>query len=175
MTRPSRAARLAALVFTIGAITSGLAWANGQEFFDPGANAKVDLAYVGRVRDVSGRFVKAAEVVFWSPAAGLTFPSVTDEYGHYRTPDIGASLKEMALEIDTNDLQLTCAMPGYELVRTPKVPKKTNGYVVVDFVLRPVGAAADAATSADAGGSHGLIWFVPGLLALVVIGAAVRR
>lgn len=171
----SQAARLGLLVFVIGAITSSLAWANGQEFFDPGADAKVDLAYVGRVRDVSGRFLKGATVVVWSEAAALTFPAVTDLYGHYRTPDIGASLKEVAVAIDTNDLQVAAALPGYELVRKPKVPKKTNGRVVMDFVMRPVGSADSTASAAGEGRSHGLIWFVPGLLVLLVIGAAVRR
>ena len=157
-------------------LMSTLAWANGQEFFDPGADAKVDLGYVGRVRDLNGRFLKGATVVFWSEAAGLTFPSVTDMYGHYRTPDIGASLKELALTPDPNELKLAAALPGYELVRAPKIPKKASGRVVIDFVLRPTGGATEGASVAEAGSSsHGLVWFVPGLLVLVVIGAAVRR
>ena len=168
-----RRAWLGSLAFALSALTSSLVWANGQEFFDPGAAAAVDLAYVGRVRDVSGRFLKGAEVVVWSPVAGLTFPAVTDAYGHYRTPDVGASLKEVAVPIDPNDLHVACALPGYELVRQVKIPKKTSGRVVMDFVLRPVGST-DTAESVE-GRSHGLVWFVPGLLVAVVIGAAVRR
>jgi hypothetical protein len=164
----------AAVLFALGAITSVVISANGQEFFDPGASAKVDLAYVGRVRDVSGKFLKGATVVFWSDAADLTFPSVTDSFGKYRTPDIGASLKELSIEIDPKELRLACNLPGYELVRTPKIPSKKGGRVVVDFVLRKSGAAEGTA-AAQEGQSHGLLWFVPGLLALVVIGAAVRK
>ena len=157
-------------------LMSTLAWANGQEFFDPGADAKVDLGYVGRVRDVNGRFLKGVTVVFWSETAGLTWPSVTDMYGHYRTPDIGASFKELALNPDPNELKLAAALPGYKLVRAPKIPKKTSGRVIVDFVLLPEGGSTDTASAAAAGSSsHGFVWFVPGLLVLVVIGAAVRR
>jgi len=64
-------------------------------------------------------------------------------------------------------------LPGYELVRKPKIPKKTNGRVVIDFVLRPEGSAATA--SVPKGQGQGMLWAVPGLLALVVIGAAVRK
>jgi hypothetical protein len=170
-----RAASLGSIAFALVATMTSVVWANGQEFFDPGADAKVDLAYVGRVRDVSGRFLKGVEVVIWSEAAGMTFPAVTDLYGHYRTPDIGASLIEAAVPINPNELKLAVALPGYELVRLPKIPKKTNGRVVLDFVMRPAGSAEKTAAAAEEGPSHGLMWFIPGLLALVVIGAAVRR
>jgi hypothetical protein len=169
-----RVTSLAAIGFAVITAASSVVLANGQEFFDPGADAKVDLAYVGRVRDISGRFVKGATVVFWSDAASLTFPSVTDAYGHYRTPDIGASFKELALAVDPSELKATASIPGYELVRAAKIPKKTSGRVVVDFVIRPAGSAETAAV-AESGSSHGLVWFVPGLLVLVVIGAAVRK
>jgi hypothetical protein len=174
MIRAIRLAGIAVALFALSAMSTDIAWANGQEFFDPGADAKVDLAYVGRVRDVSGRFLKGVTVVIWSEAAGLTFPSVTDMYGHYRTPDIGASLKELALTADPNELKVAAALPGYELVRAPKIPKKTDGRIVLDFVMKPTGTAEVAAAAAT-GSSHGLFWAVPGLLLLVVIGAAVRR
>jgi hypothetical protein len=171
--RSRRAACLAYVVFAAGAVTSTLAWANGQEFFEPGAGGKVDLVYVGRVRDVNGRFLKGAEVVIWSPEAGMTFPAVTDASGAYRSPDVGASLKEMAAAVDPRQLKVDCALTGYEQVRPARIPRKTNGRVELDFVMRPVGASA-ALASAPARG-HGLLWVVPGLLVLVVIGAAVRR
>jgi hypothetical protein len=176
MRQPSRrAASLGYIVLAIGAITSSLAWANGQEFFDPGADAKVDLVYVGRVRDVNGRFLKGAEVVIWSPDAGLTFPAVTDAYGHYRSPDVGASLKEIAAAVDPKQLKVECALPGYEQVSPARIPNKTSGRVVMDFVMRPAGASAAAASVPERGRGHGILWIVPGLLVLVVIGAAVRR
>jgi len=175
MIRAIRLAGIAVTLVALSAITTDVVRANGQEFFDPGADAKVDLAYVGRVRDVSGRFLKGVTVVIWSEAAGLTFPSVTDMYGHYRTPDIGASLKELALPVDPTELKVEAGLPGYELVRAPKIPKKNDGRVVLDFVMKPTGTAEVAAAAAAGGSSHGLFWLVPGLLVLVVIGAAVRK
>jgi hypothetical protein len=178
------------MAFAVATLCSSLAWANGQEFFDPGANAKVDLAYVGRVRDINGRFLKAAEVVIWSDAAGLTFPAVSDAYGHYRTPDIGASLKEVGAPVDPAELKIACALPGYELAKPIRIPKKKEGRVLIDFVMRPAGSgppvdsAVTTSASRDAArhGSQGsqapsspLAWTIPGFLVLVVIGAAVRR
>jgi hypothetical protein len=161
-------------VFAIGAAASSVVWGNGQEFFDSGADGKVDLVYVGRVRDVNGRFLKTAEVVIWSPQAGLTFPAVTDAFGHYSSPDVGASLKETGAAVDPKELQVTCTLPGYELVKPAKLPTRTQGRVNLDFVLRPVGSAA-AHAAPERSQSHGLIWLVPGLLVLAVIGAAVRK
>ena len=160
------------IVLAIGAITSSLAWANGQEFFDPGADSKVDLVYVGRVRDVNGRFLKGAEVVIWSPEAGMTFPAVTDAHGAYRSPDVGASLKEMAAAVDPKQLKVECALPGYEQVRPAGLPGKKNGRVELDFVMRPVGAVASAP---ERGRAHGILWVVPGVLVLVVIGVYEKR
>jgi hypothetical protein len=170
--RSRRAACLAYIVFAFGAITSSLAWANGQEFFDPGADGKVELVYVGRVRDVNGRFLKGAEVVIWSPEAGMTFPAVTDTYGAYRSPDVGASLKEIAAAIDPKQLKVDCALAGYEQVRPARIPRKTKGRVELDFIMRPVGASAGLASGPERG--HGILWVVPGLLVLVVFGAAAK-
>jgi hypothetical protein len=176
MRRRSRcSACLGYTVLAIGAITSSLAWANGQEFFDPGADGKVDLVYVGRVRDVNGRSLKGAEVVIWSPEAGVTFPALTDASGAYRSPDVGASLKEMAAAVDPKQLKAECALPGYEQVRPAKIPRKTNGRVELDFIMRPVGGSAAVGSAPQRGQAHGILWVVPGLLVLVAIGAAVRR
>jgi hypothetical protein len=171
--RSRRAACLGYIVLAIGAITSSLAWANGQEFFDPGSG-KVDLVYVGRVRDVNGRWLKGAEVVIWSLEAGMTFPAVTDAHGHYSSPDVGAGLRETAAAVDPKLLNIACALPGYEQVRPVRIPNKTSGRVEIDFVMRPVGAAT-AASAPEGGRPRGILWVVPGLLVLVVIGAAARR
>lgn len=178
-----RRASLGFVAFVLATLWPTLAWANGQEFFDPGADGKVDLAYVGRVRDIHGRFLKAAEVVIWSDAAGLTFPAVTDAYGHYRTPDIGASLKEVGVPVDPTELKIACALPGYELAKPVRIPKKTAGRVLIDFVMRPAGSGPPVEAASVAPGrnvvprapSSPIAWTIPGLLVLVVIGAAVRR
>ena len=170
--RSWRAAFLGYIVLAIGAITASLSWANGQEFFEPGAGTKIDLVYVGRVRDVNGRFLKGAEVAIWSPGAGMTFPIVTtDAYGHYQSTDVGASLREMTAVVDPKLLNVACALPGYEQIRPAKIPRKTHGLVEMDFIMRPVGAAS----APERAQAHRILWIVPGILVLLVIGAAVRR
>src|SRR5438128_11067401 len=89
-----RAAWLGYVVFAIILAASQLARANGQEFF-AAPMGKVDLVYTGRVRDINGRFLQRATMVVWSEEVGLTFPSITDDYGHYRSPDVGANIKEV--------------------------------------------------------------------------------
>jgi hypothetical protein len=160
-------------VIAIGAATASLAWANGQEFFDPGADTRIDLVYVGRVRDVNGRFLKGAEVVIWSPDAGMTFPALTDANGHYQSPDVGASLKEAAAAVEPKLLKVECVLPGYEQVRPARIPIKTHGRVEMDFVMRQRGTSS--ASAPERGQANGIRWVVPGLLVFVVIGAAVRR
>jgi hypothetical protein len=172
---PWRAACLGYIVIAIGATTAGLAWANGQEFFDPGADTRIDLVYVGRVRDVNGRFLKGAEVVIWSPDAGMTFPALTDANGHYQSPDVGASLKQAAAAVQPKLLKVECVLPGYEQVRSARIPSKTHGRVEMDFIMRPTGASASAASAPERGQANGILWVVPGLLVFVGIGAAVHR
>jgi hypothetical protein len=169
---PWRAACLGCIVIAIGATTASLVRANGQEFFDPGADTRIDLVYVGRVRDVNGRFLKGAEVVIWSPDAGMTFPALSDAYGHYQSPDVGASLKGAAAAVDPKLLKVECVLPGYEQVGPTRIPRKTHGRVEMDFIMRSARASTPAPERRQA---HGILWAVPGLLVLVVIGAAVHR
>src|SRR5215470_3946656 len=91
-------------VFSAVLTTSAPAWANGREFF-AAPFGKVDLVYTGRVRDVTGRFLSRAEVVIWSEEYDMTFPAVTDENGQYRSPDVGANLKEVAPRFDPRSLK----------------------------------------------------------------------
>jgi hypothetical protein len=161
------------IVAAAWAATSIGARANGHDFFDAGSTAPVDLAYVGRVRDIRGHLVEGATVVFWSDLAGLTFPAVSDHFGHYRTPDIGASLKEVAVPIVPAELNATAGLPGYELARRPVLPRRNHGRVAVDFVLRSESADTPAPSAQRTLSS------VPAVAAFalmgVVIGAAVRK
>jgi hypothetical protein len=110
---------------------------------------------------------------------------VTDLYGHYRTPDIGASMKEVGVAVDPTELKIACALPGYELAKPVRIPKKTEGRVLIDCVLRPAGsgptvegavsASRDAAERGSRAPSSPWAWSIPGLLVLAVIGAAVRK
>jgi hypothetical protein len=154
----------------------GWAWANGQEFF-AAPFGKVDLVYTGRVRDVTGRFLYRAEVVIWSEELGLTFPSITDENGHYRSPDVGANIKEVASVIDPKGLKAACALPGYDQVRPLTIPKKTRGVVELNCTLRKTGSVSETAADHDtpARPTPPFFWLVPAGLAILVIGGAARR
>ena len=174
-----RAAWLGYVVFGLALAVSELAWANGQEFF-AASFGKVDLVYTGRVRNTSGRFLQRALVVIWSEELGLTFPSVTDDYGHYRSPDIGAHIKEVtsAPTVDIKGLRAACSLPGYEQVRPILLPKKAHGPVELNCTLRKVGTGAkEDASQTDVAERRtpGLLWLVPTAMVVIVIGAAVRK
>jgi hypothetical protein len=157
---------------------SELAWANGQEFF-AAPLGKVDLVYTGRVRDSRGRFLKQALVVIWSDELGLTFPSVTDEYGHFRTTDVGEHVKELtaAPAVDLKQLKAACTRPGYKEVSIV-LPKRDHGTIELNCTLRRAGTSAEE-NAAQADAVHtpksGLFWLVPAVLVALVIGAAVRK
>jgi hypothetical protein len=137
---------------------------------------KVDLVYTGRVRDINGRFLPMAEVVIWSEELGLTFPSITDQNGHYRSPDVGAAIKEVASVVDAKGLKAACALPGYEQVRPIKIPNKAQGTIELNCILRKNGDAKAGFDQAEAKRpTPALFWLVPVGLIAIVIGAAVRK
>jgi len=152
------------------------ALANGQEFF-AAPFGKVDLVYTGRVRDITGRFLYRAEVVIWSEELGLTFPSITDEYGHYRSPDVGANIKEVASVIDPTTLKAACAAPGYEQVRPIRIPRKPHGVVELNCTLGQTAPAVETpdARTHTAAPTPPLFWMVPAGLVILVIGGVARR
>jgi hypothetical protein len=171
-----RAAFLGYVVFATVLTASPPAFANGQEFF-AAPMGKVDLVYTGRVRDISGRFLQRAEVVIWSEELGLTFPAITDENGHYRSPDVGANIKEVASVVDPKGLKAACALPGYEQVRPMVIPNKGHGTVELNCMLRKTGYGEkeESDRTAEKRPTPGLFWLVPAALVIVVIGAAVRK
>jgi len=168
------AAWLGAGVFAALLAGSDPAWANGQEFF-AAPMGNVDLVYTGRVRDINGRFLQRATMVIWSEEAALTFPSITDDYGHYRSPDVGANIKEVtSAPVNPKDLKAACSLPGYEQVRPIVFPKKTKGTVELNCTLRKTGSDTEPKET-ESRPAPGLFWLVPAAMVIVVIGAAVRR
>ncbi len=116
------------------AIASNVA-ANGAAFFRPaGKNAKVDLAYVGTIRDVAGRRLNFADVTVTDKNLGLTFPFANDASGHFRSPDIGSLIKEAGEFVDPPNLEISCFVVGYKMATRP-VPRKSHGILQVDFVM----------------------------------------
>jgi len=120
-------------VALIGAASN--AEGNGAAFFRPaGKNAKVDLVYVGTIKDVNGRRLNFADVTVNDKNLGLTFPFANDSPGHFRSPDIGALIKEESESVDPRNLEITCFVVGYKVTTRP-VPRKSQGILQVDFVM----------------------------------------
>ena len=117
---------------------SGVALANGGEFFLPAPeHGHVDLVYFGHIKDTEGNYVDGAELTVHVDGLGMTFPFDNDSPGHYRSPDIGAQIKDAGEAIDPTKITIVCSKKGYKQVRptSPAVPIKADGTHEIDFVL----------------------------------------
>ena len=168
-----------AFVTTLG--VSSVASANGSAFFKPaGSNEKVDLVYFGKIKGTRGQNLDFVECEISDGVFEVRWEN--DKPGHYRSPDIGKFIKGYGAPVDPKALHITCFADGHEVV-TQRVPNRAKGIHQVDFVLPSVpGKVSFTDVFADSkpepsepAGSSGLMWLVPGLLAVVVIGAAVRK
>src|SRR3979490_1697119 len=83
---------------------AGTAWANGEEFFAPAKNGKIDLVYYGRIKDSqTGRSITdSVYFVLTDKSTGLSFPFTNDKPGHFRSPDVGTAIKEIGEQVDAN-------------------------------------------------------------------------
>ena len=124
-------AALAASVSTF----SPPALANGEEFFQPAGDGKVDLVYFGLIKDENGRPLDDAVLTIRTKNAGMTFPFQNDAPGHYRSPDIGAALKDLGEKVDPNQTEIECTKAGYKQAHPVKVPTKTEGALELNFVM----------------------------------------
>jgi len=113
------------------------AFANGEEFFQPAGDGKVDLVYFGKVKDQDGKVLDNVNITVVVRALNMAVPISNDTPGHYRTPDIGAMLKEAGQKVDPAQLQILCMKDGYKQVKPAArlVPNKATGTIEVDFVL----------------------------------------
>lgn len=112
------------------------AWANGYEFFSVDRGRRVNLVYVGQIRDKdSGQIVREpAYFMVTEKRSGMTFPFVNDRPGHYRTPDIGESVEELAgTPVKPSDLEFELVIDGYKKVKSTTVPRRSKGIVEVNF------------------------------------------
>ena len=134
--RSNRARLLAGAAFGGALALSGLAWANGGEFFLPAPeHGKVDLVYFGHIKDTDGNYIDNAEIVVQVKDLGLTFPFDNDSPGHYRSPDIGAQIKDIGEKVDPSQISIAITKKGYTQLRPVKVPEKADGTYEIDFVL----------------------------------------
>jgi hypothetical protein len=131
------------------------AWADGYEFFTVDRGKAVNLVYVGQIRDRnSGQVVREpAYFMVTEKRSGMTFPFVNDRPGHYRSPDIGESVEELAgMAVNPKDLEFELSVAGYKSVKLTDVPRKSKGVVEVNFRVEREDLAAAAQPGAPARG-----------------------
>src|SRR5215469_14401585 len=113
-----RATLMAGTVLGAALAVSGLALANGGEFFTPAPeHGHVDLVYFGHIKDIDGNYLDGAEMTVHVDGIGMTFPFDNDSPGHYRSPDVGAQIKDAGETIDPSKITISCAKKGYKQVK----------------------------------------------------------
>jgi hypothetical protein len=155
---------------------AGTAWANGEEFFAPAKNGKIDLVYFGRIKDSqTGRSVTdSVYFVLTDKSTGLSFPFTNDKPGHFRTPDVGTAIKEIGEQIDANAFEITVNVAGYKRATIARMPRKSQGAVELDVRLEPV-VTGDVSAAGLSGAAAPWAWIVlVGFLVLLVIVRLVR-
>src|ERR1700694_5080520 len=144
-------------VATLGLVLAfaGTVAANGEEFFAPAKDGKVDLVYFGRIKDKrTGRSVTdSVYFLLKDKSTGLSFPFTNDKPGHFRSPDIGAGIKEIGEKVDVKGFEIDVNVAGYKKVTITKVPRKAQGTVELDLSLEPV--VSDTVTAAGLGSTDG--------------------
>jgi hypothetical protein len=124
------------------------AWADGYEFFTVDRSKPVNLVYVGQVREKdTGRVVREpAYFMVNEKRSGMTFPFVNDRPGHYRSPDIGESVEELAgFTVNPADLEFEVSVAGYKNVKLTNAPRRNKGVVELNFRVEREGGPATAA------------------------------
>ena len=164
------------LVLTVVGTASG----NGYEFFAPPAGDRpLDLVYVGQIRDKStGKLIRyPAYLMVTERRSGMTFPFGNDRPGHYRSPDVGASIKDLGGTVSANDLEVEAIVSGYKTARITKVPRKITGTVELNFELEPESSASAGPplpSASNDSSSRLWVWLALGAVAIVIAGAAAR-
>jgi hypothetical protein len=156
---------------------SATASANGEEFFAPAKNGKVDLVYFGRVKDrQTGRSVTdSVYFLLRDKSTGLSFPFTNDKPGHYRSPDIGTGIKEIGETVDVNAFEIDVNVAGYKKTTITRVPRAAHGTVELDLKLDPVvsGEVTTAGLGAGSGLDLSTSIIVIGFVALsIIVGVA---
>src|ERR1700694_989831 len=127
MKRDSAVRSVAILGFILA--RAGTAWSNGEEFFAPAKNGKIDLVYFGRIKDSqTGRSITdSVYFLLTDKSTGLSFPFTNDKPGHFRSPDVGTAIKEIGEKVDVNAFEVELQVAGYKKATVTRVPRKTHG------------------------------------------------
>jgi hypothetical protein len=157
---------------------AGTARANGEEFFAPAKNGKIDLVYFGRIKDSqTGRSVTdSVYFVLTDKTTGLSFPFTNDKPGHFRSPDVGTAIKEIGEQIDVSGFVIDINVAGYKRTTIARMPRKGEGAIELDVRLEPVVspevlAAGLSATDAPSYRRTGII-LIGFILLLVIVRVA---
>ena len=152
------------------------AWANGEEFFAPAKNGKIDLVYYGRIKDSrTGRSVKdSVYFLLTDKSTGLSFPFTNDKPGHFRSPDVGTSIKEIGEKVNPSAFEVTVNAGGYKRTTIKGMPRKADGTVELDVRLEPVAADNVQAAGLNASGMPSWTWIIVigSVLLLLIVRAA---
>src|SRR5689334_12922760 len=120
--------------------SGGTLLANGQSFFLPASRGPVELVYFARVKDArTGRPIqKKPYVTIVDPFTGIVIPFQGDTPGHFRSPDIGASILEVSSRpIDTSQMEIMVSAAGYQTVKVKHVPRQSKGAVELSVKMEP--------------------------------------
>jgi hypothetical protein len=144
---------LAAVVAIVAALvlaSAGTLLANGQAFFIPADRGPVDLVYFARVKDArTGRpIAKKPYVNIVDPFSGVYIPFQGDSPGHFRSPDIGAAIKEVSTQpIDTKQLEIVVSAAGYHTVKLANIPRRAKGAIELSVRMEPRAASDNTGPS----------------------------
>lgn len=168
-----------AATLTVVLAGSGRLQANGLPFFKPANGGKVDLVYVGQIKDREGNLLRNVELSVATTNRfmyEITFDQ--DAPGHYRSPDVGVLLKEAYQTVNPNEMTIVARKYGYRTV-IRKVPLRTTGTLRVDIWMSPddgkTPIVEEAPPAVDEKGTSDAIVFGAGALALCLIGVVARR
>jgi hypothetical protein len=169
-------------------VASGTLLANGQAFFVPADKGPLDLVYFARVKNArTGRPIeKPPYVTIVDPYSGIILPFAGDGPGHFRSPDVGAAIKEVTTHpIDTRQLEIVVTASGYRTVKVGHIPRQTKGAIELDVRMEPKdGSSMAYAGASQAPASRGTpspadsmkptIYLLAGCFGLAFISVAVR-
>jgi hypothetical protein len=127
-------------IVTALVLASGTLFANGESFFVPAVKGPVDLVYFARVKNArTGRPIEMPPyVTIVDPYTGIILPFVGDSPGHFRSPDVGAAIKEVTTQpVDTRQLEIIVSAAGYQTVKVGNIPRQSKGTIELDVRMEP--------------------------------------
>ena len=170
-------------------LASGTLLANGEAFFIPALKGPVNLMYFARVKNArTGRPIeKTPYITIVDPYSGIILPFAGDKPGHFRSPDVGAAIKEVTTHpVDTQQLEIVVTASGYQTVKVRAVPRQSKGTIELDVKMEPkeasgisTSAVASQAPAPPAGPSPAdsmkpTIYLLAACFGLAAISVAVR-